>query len=56
MLLNDGAGNFSNQNFPDVTDNLFATTAVIGDFDNDGSGDVAVGWFNRSKCYIPTNI
>ena len=46
MLLNDGAGNFSvNQNFPDATDSLFATTAVIGDFDNDGSGDVAVGWF-----------
>ena len=50
MLLNDGAGNFSvNQNFPDVTDNLFATTAVIGDFDNDGSGDVAVGWYQPGQ-------
>ena len=50
MLMNDGTGNFSiNQNFPDVTDSIFATTAVIGDFDNDGSGDVAVGWFKPGQ-------
>ena len=46
MLLNDGTGNFTmNQNFPDATDSMFATTAAIADFDNDGFGDVAVGWF-----------
>ena len=50
MLLNDGAGNFSmNQNFPDATDSMFATTAVIADFDNDGHGDVAVGWHTPGK-------
>ena len=46
MLLNDGVGNFTaNQNFPTATHGMFATTAAVGDFDNDGSGDVAVGWF-----------
>ena len=45
MLINDGTGKFSsNQNFPIQAANVFATTAVIGDFDNDGHGDVAVGW------------
>ena len=57
MLINDGTGNFiTNQNFPlipepytvglDHSKRLWATTAAIGDFDNDGHGDVSVGWFN----------
>tara|TARA_B110000305_G_C19447163_1_gene645543 strand:+ start:587 stop:3013 length:2427 start_codon:yes stop_codon:yes gene_type:complete len=52
MLVNDGAGNFfanTNFNVPRPLangDQLWATTAAIGDFDNDGFGDVAVGWFN----------
>lgn len=52
MLMNDGTGNFTaNTNFnvpqPLADGNqLWATTAAIGDFDNDGFGDVAVGWFN----------
>ena len=25
---------------------LWPTTAAIGDFDNDGFGDIALGWFN----------
>ena len=28
------------------TETLWATTAAIGDFDRDGSGDIAVGWYN----------
>ncbi len=45
MLINDGSGAFTttNYNFPN-TGSLWNTTAVIGDFNNDGSGDVAVGW------------
>ena len=27
-------------------DQLWPTTATIGDFDNDGYGDIALGWFN----------
>ncbi len=52
MLMNDGTGNFTantNFNVPQPLANgnhLWATTAAIGDFDNDGFGDVAVGWFN----------
>ena len=52
MLMNDGTGNFTaNTNFnvpqPLADGNqLWATTAAVGDFDNDGFGDVAVGWFN----------
>ena len=43
MLINDGTGNFTrNNNFPDMP---WSTTAAIGDFDNDGYGDVAVGIF-----------
>ena len=59
-LINDGTGNFSaNHNFPEFDwlevnydnhgnniDRLWPTTATIGDFDNDGYGDVAFGWFN----------
>lgn len=52
MLINDGLGNFTantNFNVPQPLSDgntLWATTAAIGDFDNDGFGDVAVGWFN----------
>ena len=52
MLMNDGLGNFTantNFNVPQPLadgSQLWATTAAIGDFDNDGFGDVAVGWFN----------
>ena len=59
-LINDGTGNFeANHNFPQFywqevdydnhgvnVDILWPTTATIGDFDNDGYGDVAFGWFN----------
>ena len=59
-LINDGTGNFiANHNFPKFDwlevdydnhgnniDRLWPTTATIGDFDNDGYGDVAFGWFN----------
>ena len=47
MLINDGTGNFvANRNFPiyNNENSTWATTAVIADFDNDGYGDVAVGW------------
>ena len=55
MMFNDGNGVFTaNHNFPNTADfthgadgrRLWATTAAIGDFNNDGHGDVAVGWFN----------
>lgn len=50
VLTNDGIGNFSaNTNFPEAARQLFATAAVIGDFDNDGYGDVALGWFNPEE-------
>ena len=50
VLVNDGTGNFSiNTNFPEQARNLFATAAVSGDFDNDGYGDIAVGWFNPEE-------
>ena len=60
MLINDGSGNFTvNNNFPKIPEPwqveqdpslgmLWATTAAVGDFDNDGYGDVSVGWFNPS--------
>lgn len=47
MLINDGTGYFTeNTSFPLEARNLFATAAVIGDFNNDGYGDIALGWFN----------
>ena len=50
MLINDGSGNFTaNKKFPTQTANIFATAATIGDFDNDGHGDVAVGWFKTEE-------
>jgi hypothetical protein len=59
-LINDGTGYFTaNHNFPQFqfieldyeidgwnVVRLWPTTATIGDFDNDGYGDVAFGWFN----------
>lgn len=50
MLINDGTGAFTttNYNFPE-TGSLWNTTAAIGDFNNDGMGDVAVGWYNPSE-------
>lgn len=60
MLLNDGAGNFTvNRNFPAIGnpyDANFATTAVIADFDNDGFGDVAVGWQRPSEHTIANDV
>lgn len=60
MLLNDGTGNFTvNRNFPDLgapgSDN-FATSAVIADFDNDGHGDVAVGWQRPSSHTLANDV
>ena len=52
MLINDGTGNFvANRNFPiyNNENSTWATTAVIADFDNDGYGDVAVGWQRAGK-------
>ena len=50
MLINDGSGNFTaNKKFPTQAANVFATAATIGDFDNDGHGDVAVGWFKTEE-------
>ena len=52
MLVNDGTGNFTaNRNFPiyNNENSTWATTAVISDFDNDGYGDVAVGWQRAGK-------
>tara|TARA_Y100000768_G_scaffold99754_1_gene72833 strand:+ start:11526 stop:13946 length:2421 start_codon:yes stop_codon:yes gene_type:complete len=60
-LINDGNGNFeANHLIPQLDywvnvdydnwgnniDQLWPTTATIGDFDNDGYGDIALGWFN----------
>lgn len=53
MLVNDGKGKFSlNTNFNTPGDvnvagnwkRIWATSATINDFNNDGHGDVAVGW------------
>ena len=47
MLINDGTGNFvASRNFPTYNhqNSTWATTATVADFDNDGYGDVAVGW------------
>ena len=53
MLVNDGRGKFSlNTNFSTPADvniagnweRIWATSAAVNDFNNDGHGDVAVGW------------
>ncbi len=49
MLINDGTGYFTaNHNFntPQWTNNglIWATSTTIDDFNNDGWGDIAVGW------------
>lgn len=50
VLINNGAGQFSvNQKLPSEPQNYFATTAVVADFDNDGKGDIAVGWFQPGQ-------
>lgn len=59
VLINDGTGVFADTNWnfylmppPEEvgTDHvLWNTTAAIGDFDNDGYTDVAVGWANPGK-------
>ena len=49
MLINDGSGVFSaNHNFSHDP-NLWASTGAIGDFNNDGYGDIAVAWFNPDE-------
>ena len=58
MLINDGTGNFvANRNFPiyNNENSTWATTATVADFDNDGHGDVAVGWqlAGKSQNNIP---
>ena len=46
MMFNNGSGVFTpNHNF-NYEPHLWGSTAAIGDFNNDGHGDVAVGWFN----------
>ncbi len=60
-LINDGSGNFTANHLIPIFNNwvevdydnhghgldiLWPTTAAIGDFDNDGFGDIALGWFN----------
>jgi hypothetical protein len=67
MLINDGEGNFeANHLIPQLDywvevdydnwgsniDNLWPTSATIGDFDNDGFGDIALGWFNPRIAHL----
>ena len=67
MLINDGQGNFEANhlipqfdywvevdydNWGSNIDNLWPTTATIGDFDNDGFGDIALGWFNPRIAHL----
>ena len=65
-LINDGNGNFSpNYKIPQYNywveheqkhgypvSQLWPTTAAIGDFDNDGFGDIALGWFNPEISHL----
>ena len=64
MMINDGNGGFTaNSNFPTMglmgDARNFATTAVvapIGDFDNDGHGDVAVAWMKSESLHIQNTV
>ena len=58
MLINDGTGNFSlNTNFDtpqtiqmgDEWNRIWATSTTLDDFNNDGLGDIAVGWESPSQ-------
>ena len=65
-LINDGNGNFTaNHNIPlydywveyeqkygGPLSQLWPTTTTIGDFDNDGFGDIAMGWFNPEISHL----
>jgi len=65
-LINDGNGNFTaNHNIPlydywveyeqkygNPLSQLWPTTTTIGDFDNDGFGDIALGWFNPEISHL----
>tara|TARA_B100001287_G_C22677530_1_gene528474 strand:+ start:539 stop:2986 length:2448 start_codon:yes stop_codon:yes gene_type:complete len=65
-LINDGNGNFTaNHNIPlydywveydqkygSPLSQLWPTTTTIGDFDNDGFGDIAMGWFNPEISHL----
>ena len=65
-LINDGNGNFTaNHNIPlydywveheqkygNPLSQLWPTTTTIGDFDNDGFGDIAMGWFNPEISHL----
>jgi len=44
FMLNDGKGGFKNTSFQVGHAGHFATSTVIADFDNDGFGDIALGW------------
>ncbi len=65
-LINDGNGNFSanhsiplydywvdyEQKYGYPVTQLWPTTTTIGDFDNDGFGDIALGWFNPEVAHL----
>ena len=44
FMLNDGTGNFNDVSFKVGHSAYFATSTTIADFDNDGFGDIALGW------------
>lgn len=44
FMLNDGTGNFKDVSFKVGHSAYFATSTTIADFDNDGFGDIALGW------------
>ena len=48
FMLNDGKGNFKNTSFKVGHAGHFATSTTIGDFDNDGYGDIVLGWSNNA--------
>ena len=44
FMLNDGNGGFNNVSFEVGHASHFATSTTIADFDNDGFGDIVLGW------------